>query len=132
MLKKKYDDAVKLNPEESVIAKNMNYVAAASTSQQAKQSYNIFENGMFEISNKVHNNLMNTMRLSAMNPQAIERFAMKIEQGNPNFTRAQARDFLYSFVASYGMVKEANPNAGKAYADFMILAVLQHSKTKVK
>jgi len=127
----KYDEAIKLNPEESVIANNMHHIAAASTSKKAKESFEFFENGLYGVANKVHDSLMGTMRTGPMGPQAIERFALKIEQGNPNFNRAQARDFLYSFIASYAMVKEANPNAGRAYADFMVLAVLQHAKTKV-
>ena len=127
----RYDEAVKLNPEESVLAKNMHLIASATTSKKAKQEYAYHENGLFGIADKVHKSLMGTMRSGPMGPAAIERFAMKIEQGNPNFSRSQARDFLYSFVSSYAMVKESNPNAGRAYADFMVLAVLHHAKTKL-
>ena len=127
----RYDAALLMDPEKGVIADNMSAVAAASTSDSAKASYKYFEDGMAGMSAKVHKSLQRTMRQGAMGPRAIERFAMKFEKGNPNFTRTQAREFLYSFIAAYAVVAEANPNAGLAFSDYMLLSVFNHARTKI-
>ena len=127
----RYDAAMLLNPEESIIAQSMGSVAAASTTDQAKQSLQYFEDGMNGMSNKIHSSLQKTLRQGAMGPQALERFTKKILEGDPNFSRTNAKEFMYSFIASYGSVAELNPQAGRAWADFMLLAVLNHSRTKM-
>ena len=127
-----WEEAKNFDPETNVIADNLSVLANRATTLAEQDDYPAFIDGIKNMANKVHFAVQNTFlgNTPRMSPAAIERFVDKIIEMNPDASRINAKEFLYTFMASYGSVAEMNPNAGRAYSDFMLLAVLDHARTK--
>ena len=127
-----WDQYKNFDTETNVIADNLDSLANTATTLAQQDDYPAFIDGIQNMANKVHFAVQHTMlgNTPAMAPTTVEKFVDKITDINPDVSRQNAKEFLFTFMASYGSVAERNPNAARAYSDFMLLAVLDYARTK--
>ena len=101
-----WDQYKNFDTETNVIADNLDSLANTATTLAQQDDYPAFIDGIQNMANKVHFAVQHTMlgNTPAMAPTTVERFVDKITDINPDVSRQNAKEFLFTFMASYGSV----------------------------
>ena len=128
-----WEENQNFNTEENIIAVALGSLANTATTLAHQDDHPRFVDGLEQMAEKVFYSLRQTFlgNEPRMNPQAMERFVDRIIENNPDISRIGAKEFLFKYMANYGSIAEMNPNAARAYSDFMLLSVMDYAKRKL-